>query len=46
MPAAGGTASEGDGKLMFRMQVLRGDLPEEITSRGATFEEPIVIVNN
>ncbi|XP_039815318.1 B3 domain-containing protein Os06g0112300-like [Panicum virgatum] len=45
-PAAGGTGSEGDGKVVFRVQVLRGDLPEEITSRGATSRDPIVIVDN
>ena len=45
-PAAGGTGSEGDGKVVFRVQVLRGDLPEEITSRGATSQDPIVIVDN
>ncbi|XP_039824752.1 B3 domain-containing protein Os06g0112300-like [Panicum virgatum] len=44
--AAGGTGSEGDGKVVFRVQVLRGDLPEEITSRGATSQDPIVIVDN
>ena len=45
-PAAGGTGSEGDGKVVFRVQVLRGGLLEEITSRGATSDEPIVIVDN
>ena len=45
-PAAGGTGSEGDGKVVFRVQVLRGDLPEEITSRGTTSQDPIVIVDN
>ena len=45
-PAAGGTGSEGDEEVVFRVQVLRGNLPEEITSRGATSQDPIVIVNN
>jgi len=36
----------GDGKVVFWVQVLRGDLPEEITSRGATSQDPIVIVDN
>ncbi|RLN07417.1 B3 domain-containing protein [Panicum miliaceum] len=45
-PAAGETGSEGDGKVVFWVQVLRGDLPEEITSRSATSDEPIVIVDN
>jgi len=45
-PYAGETESEGDGKVVFRVQVLRGGLLEEITSRGATSDEPIVIVDN
>ena len=45
-PAAGGTGSEGDEEVVFRVQVLRGNLPEEITSRGATSQDPIVIVDN
>ncbi|KAF8775802.1 hypothetical protein HU200_004190 [Digitaria exilis] len=38
--------TEGDGKVVeFRVQVLRGGLPEEITSKGATSDEPLVIVD-
>ncbi|PVH48545.1 hypothetical protein PAHAL_4G353300 [Panicum hallii] len=43
--AAGSTGSEGDGEVVFRVQVLRGGLPEEITSKGATSDEPLVIVD-
>jgi hypothetical protein len=30
---------------VFQVQVLRGGLPEEITSKGATSDEPLVIVD-
>ncbi|XP_022681396.1 B3 domain-containing protein Os06g0112300 isoform X2 [Setaria italica] len=40
------TPAAGDGEeVVFRVQVLRGDLPEEITSKGATSDEPLVIVD-
>ncbi|CAN6192069.1 unnamed protein product [Urochloa humidicola] len=51
-PAAGKTAatgSEGDGgkkEVVFKVQVLRGGLPEEITCRGATSDEPLDIVDD
>ncbi|TVU13021.1 hypothetical protein EJB05_46690, partial [Eragrostis curvula] len=39
--------TEGDKKtVVFRVQVLRGDLPEELTSKGATSDEPLVIVDS
>lgn len=31
--------------VVFRVQVLRGGLPEEVTSKGATPDEPLVIVD-
>jgi hypothetical protein len=31
--------------VVFRVQVLRGGLPAEITSRGATSDDPLVIVD-
>ncbi|CAL5050422.1 unnamed protein product [Urochloa decumbens] len=40
--AAGGTGNE----VVFRVQVLRGGLPEEITSRGATSDKPLVIADD
>ncbi|XP_062230201.1 B3 domain-containing protein Os06g0112300-like isoform X2 [Phragmites australis] len=47
-----GTESKGEAKnnnqemeIVFRVQVLRGGLPEEVTSRGATSDEPLVIVD-
>uniref|UniRef100_A0A0A9G5D9 TF-B3 domain-containing protein n=1 Tax=Arundo donax TaxID=35708 RepID=A0A0A9G5D9_ARUDO len=46
-----GSESKGEAKnsketgLVFRVQVLCGGLPEEITSRGATSDEPMVIVD-
>ncbi|KAL6606492.1 hypothetical protein ACP70R_042145 [Stipagrostis hirtigluma subsp. patula] len=33
------------GQLVFRVQVLRGGLPAEVTSRGATSDDPMVIVD-
>ncbi|CAL5045060.1 unnamed protein product [Urochloa decumbens] len=46
--AAGGTAATGIGSegVVFRVQVLRGGLPEEITSRGATSDKPLVIADD
>ncbi|GJN29899.1 hypothetical protein PR202_gb18162 [Eleusine coracana subsp. coracana] len=42
----GGAGTEAEaGKVVFRVQVLRGDLPEEVTSKGATSDEPLVIVD-
>lgn len=44
----GGNDSSKEGKKMevvFRVQVLRGGLPEEITSRGATSDDPLVILD-
>lgn len=32
-------------EVVFRVQVLRGGLPEEITSKGTTPDEPLVIVD-
>uniref|UniRef100_A0A0A9CYZ3 TF-B3 domain-containing protein n=1 Tax=Arundo donax TaxID=35708 RepID=A0A0A9CYZ3_ARUDO len=43
--AEGETKNSQEMGLVFRVQVLRGDLPEEITSRGATSDEPMVIVD-
>lgn len=42
-----GTGSEGNNKegMTFQVQILRGGLPEEVTSKGATSDEPIVIVD-
>ncbi|WVZ82389.1 hypothetical protein U9M48_029656 [Paspalum notatum var. saurae] len=49
MPSAGteqGGCGGGSSKeLVFRVQVLRGGLPEEITSRGATADDPLVVVD-
>ncbi|KAJ1258163.1 hypothetical protein BS78_10G053500 [Paspalum vaginatum] len=48
VPSAGTEQSECGGsskELVFRVQVLRGGLPEEITSRGATADDPLVIVD-
>ncbi|CAN6209001.1 unnamed protein product [Urochloa humidicola] len=45
-PAAGGIATASGSEVVFRVQVLRGGLPEEITSRGATSDEPLVIVDD
>ncbi|GJN01126.1 hypothetical protein PR202_ga18365 [Eleusine coracana subsp. coracana] len=42
----GGAGTEAEaGKVVFRVQVLRGDLPEEVTSKGATSDEPLVILD-
>ncbi|KAG2603751.1 hypothetical protein PVAP13_4NG008900 [Panicum virgatum] len=43
-PAATGS-SAASSEVVFRVQVLRGGLPEEITSKGATPDEPLVIVD-
>jgi len=43
-PAAAGS-SAASSEVVFRVQVLRGGLPEEITSKGATPDEPLVIVD-
>ena len=32
-------------EVVFHTQILRGGLPEEITSKGATSDEPLVIVD-
>ncbi|CAD6340566.1 unnamed protein product [Miscanthus lutarioriparius] len=43
-----GSSKDKEGKKMevvFRVQVLRGGLPEEITSRGATSDDPLVILD-
>jgi hypothetical protein len=42
------SSKDKEGKTMevvFRVQVLRGVLPEEITSRGATSDDPLVILD-
>ena len=43
-PAAAGS-SAASSEVVFRVQVLRGGLPEEITSKGTTPDEPLVIVD-
>ncbi|TVU13038.1 hypothetical protein EJB05_46712 [Eragrostis curvula] len=46
-PETEGEARSSDKKtVLFRVQVLRGDLPEELTSKGATSDEPLVIVDS
>ncbi|EER89060.1 hypothetical protein BDA96_10G009200 [Sorghum bicolor] len=43
-----GSSKEKEGKTMevvFRVQVLRSGLPEEIASRGATSDDPLVILD-
>lgn len=40
-----GDGSKDQGEVVFRVQVLRGGLPAEITSRGATSDDPLVIVD-
>jgi hypothetical protein len=45
---SGSSSKDKQGKTMevvFRVQVLRGGLPEEITSRGATSDDPLVILD-
>ncbi|PWZ17035.1 B3 domain-containing protein [Zea mays] len=50
VPSTDATQGDGDGskdqgEVVFRVQVLRGGLPAEITSRGATSDDPLVIVD-
>jgi len=43
-----GSSKDKEGKTMevvFRVQVLRSGLPEEIASRGATSDDPLVILD-
>ncbi|KAJ1257586.1 hypothetical protein BS78_10G007700 [Paspalum vaginatum] len=39
------TGNSSSKEVVFRVQVLRGGLPEEITSKGATADDPLVIVD-